>query len=423
MSSTDLGQSHGMSHDTNPALYPLASALAGELLRLVDARRSRAAPAGIRIVDKLPAPALVRFDQKEIYLHSRYFLSVDVDEVGSPAWYLRYCDVLGTVLHEYGHWCFSPVDFDAFAKSVPKERRSTLVLMEESRVEYRFLYLSEQINSQASYNGPSARVLKAVLRQSLYSTVIRDIQGAGSSEAGSWQQLSQLMLLVQARVWAGSAREDDPRIARIVSTLEPLFEPAQWAKAKEIIEHYFGVGHWGSNMLMSASTKRHVGRLTADWIELMKEVTGDDGEEGSEEGDEDGQPGDKGEEGSQEGDSGDESDEQEQGDPKGESDKPGTQRESAGDEPEQPEQPKKADNDEHSAGKGKGKPKERKTPAKKKLDDLVKEMKEAEQDMDFKEDSDNKEELNEALVEAKATTMLETARRQRTKSKFQQAWH
>ena len=465
MSTFSLGKDQGMDQQTNPALLPLAKALGG-LVQSMLPPRVESVPM-VRIVEDLPqAPALVRFDQKEIYVRQQSFIGVDADEVGSGEWLLRFSDVVGLIFHELGHWIYSPTDFDKFIKTTVKEadQRRVLVLLEESRIEFMIMnYWKEQREAGARSSlhreaGIKARIYMAGLQQSIYLAVLRNLtlQGAG------WQDLSEAMLLVSARIWGGSAREDDPRLNEIQQTLRPLFTAEQWDEARRIVVRYQTMTNRNGGLMQLAYGHAHgvelIGRLkpgsttrsfieglVVEWIDLMKQVADSNESPGGGQGD---QQDDESEDGDQQdSDQQDSDQEPDQGgngdgnpDPNSDSEQdsdsedseqgsePGDGDPSDGDSRDQQPDDSQGDGqddspDAESSQEPKGGSDGKGTKAWEKFKDKIEELANEIPEDDFSQDGESKSDLRDALTEADEFDAKQTIERQRSMAKYRDAWN
>ena len=445
MTALELGKSQGMDQATDPSLLPLAKAL-GEVVQSILPARMSFVPM-VRIVNDLPqAQALVRFDQKEIYVRAAAFAGVDAQDVGTTAWLLRFSDVFGLILHEVGHWIYSPKDFNDFAHIMSRaDERRVLILFEEARVESCITRYWEAMGNHGSGETVvKARIYTHVLRQSIYASVLRDITPQGKG----WQDLSEVMLLVMGRVWGGSARHDDPRLTEIMDAVLPLFTMSQIDRAKSIVRSYLHLTGVGIKMCIGADGERElygriqinrkhqredINNIVQHWIALMKEVAGEDRDEESEgqesEGQEsEGQDGNPvNQESDDDGELGQESDSQESNgkDSEGDnedSDDDGQAGQDSDDDNEDSESGEQKDKATEGGGKGsdKGPDDEKWEKFKEKMNDLIEE---SPNDNDFSPDSDSKSDLRDSLAELEALDALEVAKRRSAMPKYQDAWN
>ena len=305
---TDLGGGRGFSHTTDPRWYPLTAALAAEA-RSIDPRlRSW----GVRVVEKCPAPAACRPDQREIYLAIQWWAAVDPDGVGTPEWYLRHRDIAGAASHEWAHALWSPKDFNSFIKSVPTEGQRVLILLEESRVEHR--WINETLRGARSLSIDRRELLAAVMRASMFNIVLRDIKSASDAARGSWQRVAELYLLVEGRIIGGSARRfANPQVERVSEELRRLFDKTQWDELDHLTRRYHDIMDVGHEQVQPT-----VAKIVATMVEIFKAVAegdpdddsgggGDSGDESDDDdrsnADDDGSEGDSNDESEGEGDS------------------------------------------------------------------------------------------------------------------------
>lgn len=258
------GSNTPFSHETSPHWFPLTSALAAEARQLGTPYGSRSlADWGVRVVERCPAPAACRFDQKEIYLHIRWWASVKPEDVGTDDWYIRYVDIVGSFHHELGHALHSPEDWAAYIGGADRAAdwadhhaepggrgawahslgtptvgalRRILTLLEESRVEHRHLYETVQ-----AAGIPAARkhIIAEALKVSVYSTVLRDIRSA--NDAQSWTRLVELFLLITARAHGRTLAENRQNLDEINAELRQVLGLKRWDRAGVLVRSYHAI--------------------------------------------------------------------------------------------------------------------------------------------------------------------------------------
>jgi hypothetical protein len=463
----------------NPDWYPLAAAIRGDLRRLnykIGSVTVRLSPRS-----ELQAAAQCRFDRDEIQLAEQYWIGVRPDNIGTDEYYLKHRKVLGSVWHELGHWLFSEPNIHAWVMQFPKAHRKTATLMEESRVESLFLKMVRE----GDFEHRSDDLIREVLRQSIYSMVLSEIN-ATPDEMDSWQKISELMLLVQARIYGQSATTNEPRIKAISEALKGQMESYQWERARELIAQFHQTydptcrfatadtraSSFSSNPVAAADrafsrlirtspihrSKRNHQLIVANWVALMEEIAKsveenqpeqeEDQQQQEEEGDsqceQDGQPEEQDDEQSSDESEGDESDEvgdeqgeegnEGQGEGEDESDETsdehgdgsGNQDGEDGDgKPDDSDGDTSNDEQESDEGKPTGEQGEDRTsrsPLDKLFDSIREESKESD-DIDFKPSQEDANKIKQSLARITAATNDSKALWRNSRAKNRAMWN